>query len=56
MDEFLTPKKQMYKRSADADTALAVKTRSAGWERHLGISQEEFDKGASGVMRNLRQW
>lgn len=44
----------MYNRSADIDTDLTVKTCSGSWERN-GIFQEEFDKGAFGMIINLRQ-
>lgn len=51
MDEFLPPKKQMFNRSADVDTDLAVKTCS-GRDRR-GILQEELDKGTFDMIRNL---
>lgn len=51
MDEFLPPKKQMFNRSADVDTDLAVKTCS-GRDRR-GIFQEELDKGTFDMIRNL---
>lgn len=45
----------MYNRSADIDTDLTVKTCSGSRERNHGIFQEEFDKGAFGMIINLRQ-
>lgn len=42
----------MYNRSADIDTDLTVKSCSRSWDR---ILQEEFDKGAFGMIINLEQ-
>lgn len=44
----------MYNRSTDIDTDLTVKTCSRSWDRR-GLLQEEFDKGAFGMIINLEQ-
>lgn len=45
----------MHSRRADVDIDLTVKTCGGSWDRHHGILQEEFDKGAFGMRINLKQ-
>lgn len=53
MDEFLPPKKQMYNRSADVDTDLALKTCSG--ERDMEFCRKNLTKVAFDMIRNLLQ-